>query len=144
MDKIQRLIQDTVRQMSEKSRAKSHVYITDINLVEHGVLIKFSNGRQQLINILQHAELYLLTSVILKRGRVEKIGREKILPLIWQRNRETNLVAFSIDKQGRLIGSIEQLTETADVNELCLYLERLAQECDQLEYLLTGKEKLQN
>ena len=140
MDRLRELIRDVIRQIHQESRAKTPLRTIDINLTEDGVVVEFSNGRQQHINVSHQSELYRLTSVILKRSFVEKIGRGRILPFIWQRNRESNLVAFSLDKRGRLIGSIEQPSKTADANEMLLYLERLAWESDQLEYLLKGIE----
>ena len=140
MDRLQELIRDVIRQVCQESRAKTPMHSIVISLTEGGVMVEFSNGRQQHISVSQQSGYYRLTSVVLKRGYVEKIGREKILPFIWQRNRESNLVAFSIDKQSRLLGSIEQSSETADVDEMLLYLEHLAWECDQLEYILSGGE----
>ena len=140
MDRLRELIRDVIRQIHQESRAKTPLRTIDINQTEDGVVVEFSNGRQQHINVSQQSELYRLTSVILKRSFVEKIGRGRILPFIWQRNRESNLVAFSLDKRGRLIGSIEQPSKTADASEMILYLERLAWESDQLEYLLKGIE----
>lgn len=140
MDRLHVLIKDVVRKIREESRAKTLMHTIDINLTEDGVVAEFSNGRQQLISVSQQSGYYRLTSVVLKRGYVEKIGRGKILPFIWQRNRESNLVAFSLDNKDRLIGSIEQPSETADADEMLLYLEHLAWECDQLEYTLSGVE----
>lgn len=140
MDRLRELIRDVIRQIHQESRAKTPLCTIDINQTEDGVVVEFSSGRQQHINVSQQSELYRLTSVILKRSFVEKIGRGRILPFIWQRNRESNLVAFSLDKRGRLIGSIEQPSKTADASEMLLYLERLAWESDQLEYLLKGIE----
>ena len=140
MDRPRELIRDVIRQIHQESRVKTPLRTIDINQTEDGVVVEFSNGRQQHINVSQQSELYRLTSVILKRSFVEKIGRGRILPFIWQRNRESNLVAFSLDKRGRLIGSIEQPSKTADASEMLLYLERLAWESDQLEYLLKGIE----
>lgn len=140
MDRLPELIKEVILQIRRESREKTPMHTIDIDLTKEGVVVEFSNGRQQYISVSQQSDYYRLTSVILKRSYVEKIGREKILPFVWQRNRETNLVAFSLDKQGRLIGSIEQRLETADADEMLLYLEHLAWECDQLEYLLSGME----
>ncbi len=54
------------------------------------------------------------------------------------RSKEINVVAFSIDKRGRLIGTIEQNTETGDQDELAFYVELLARESDTFERGLTG------
>ena len=140
MDRLHTLIKDVVRQIRQESRGKTPMHTIDINLTEDGVLVEFSNGRQQHISVSQQSGYYRLTSVILKRSYVEKIGRGKILPFIWQRNRESNLVAFGIDTQDRPTGGIEQPSETDDAGEMLLYLEHLAWECDQLEYTLSGVE----
>lgn len=140
MDRIEGILRSIARQHQLKSQADGPLHTTAVELTEQGVLVSFRNGRQQSISVSQHAGFYRLVSVILKRRSVEKIGRKKILPFIWLRNRETNTIAFSLDRQGRLIGSIEQLSETADAHEVFHYLEYLAWECDQLEYLLQGVE----
>jgi len=69
---------------------------------------------------------------------VKKIGRAQLLPRIWERNRETAVVAFNLDKRGRLVGQIEQLADTLDLSELAFYIELLARECDRFEYVLSG------
>jgi len=51
------------------------------------------------------------------------------------------VVAFSLNKQGQLVGCIEQLAATIDAAELALYLELLARECDLFEYALTGQDR---
>lgn len=105
-----------------------------------GLLVTFQNGRRQRLRVKRHRDHYLLTSVVLKANQVAAIGRAQILAHLWQRNRSTHFVAFSLDKRGQLIGRIEQLAETIDAAELLFYLETLAQECDQYEYLLTGRD----
>lgn len=100
--------------------------------------IKFINGRKQRINIERRNSRYLLTSVVLGRVRVEEIGRARLLPRLWQYNRETNVVAFDVDKRGRLIGWVEQVAETLDPEELSIYIQWLARQCDRLEYILSG------
>jgi hypothetical protein len=103
--------------------------------------VVFSNGRRQRITVEHQGKRYVLTSVVLKSIQVEKIGRAEILINLWQRNRETNVVAFSLDKRGQLVGQIEQLTEVIDPEETNFYLELLARECDQFEYVLTGQDR---
>lgn len=104
------------------------------------LVIGFDNGRKQRVVIEQHDDRYVLISVVIGRARVEEIGRTHLLPKLWQRNRETNVVAFDIDKRGRLIGMVEQIAETLDAEELAIYAKWLASECDRLEYILSGKD----
>ena len=139
MDRLRRLLRDIVKQ-GPASRSTGHLHLTSVELTEDGVLFSFSNERKQHIEISQKGERYRLMSVVLKQREVEKLKRDWLLPLVWQRNRETNLVSFSLDNKNRLVGAIEQPLESVDADELIHYLERLARECDQLEYVLSGME----
>jgi len=49
-----------------------------------------------------------------------------------------DLVTFAFDDKNNLIGVIEQPALTLDHEELNLYIETLARECDRFEYILTG------
>lgn len=101
----------------------------------------FPNGRRQRMIIERQGERYILTSVVLTSKRVKEFWRSELLPHLWKRNRETNVVAFSLDRQDRLVGQIEQLAETVDVDELAFYIALLARECDRFEYALTGQDQ---
>lgn len=125
------MLQQVVEQADSTLQFKSH---------HGGVEVIFKNQRHQIITTERQNERYILTSIILKRKQVKQIGRSRILLRLWQRNRETNVVVFSLDKHGQLVGQIEQLAETIDLEELTFYLELLARECDQFEYILTGKD----
>jgi len=60
---------------------------------------------------------------------------------IWRRNRQTEVVNFTLDGQNRLVGRVDHPAETLDAAELFFYLTRLAVECDRMEYLLTGENR---
>lgn len=103
------------------------------------VRVTFPNGRHQRVKVEREAEHYVLTSVVLGPVRTGAFDPVKLLPEIWDQNRTTDMVAFTLDKRGRLVGQIRQVAETLDVEELAAYLYWLARECDHLEYILTGK-----
>ena len=111
---------------------------------ESEVLVSFSNGRRHRVITQEVDGRILLTSMVIGAARVQNFGEgdgfTALLPVVWQRNRETNVVNFTMDKQGRLIGRIEQLTHTVQSSELAFYIELLARECDRLEYLLCGQD----
>jgi hypothetical protein len=138
VDKIHRILYEIAARTNSGSPMDGSRRTIAIHLIENGIQLEFVNGRKQHVRVVYQDTHYRLISVVLRRGWVEQIGREKILPLLWLRNREINLVAFTLDKRGRLIGSIEQPYKTADPAEVFYYLENLAWECDQLEYLLRG------
>lgn len=126
-----------LRQITERESGLRIIAGEDTRSLE----IVFPNGRRQRIAVERQREHYVLTSVVLKSRQVEEIGQAEVLTRLWQRNREMNVVAFSLDKRGQLVGRIEQLAETVDCEELTLYLELLARECDQFEYVLTGQDR---
>lgn len=133
MLKVEQLLRQIVEQ---QTRLK-------INMADdrRSLEVVFPNGRRQRMVIERQGERYLLTSVVLTPRQVQEIGRAELLLRLWQRNREINVVAFSLDRPGRLIGQVEQLAETLDLEELALYIELLARECDQFEYTLTGQDR---
>jgi hypothetical protein len=49
-----------------------------------------------------------------------------------------DLITFAFDDRDNLVGVIEQPVLTLDYEELKLYIETLARECDRFEYILTG------
>lgn len=141
MDKIQKIVEELVSQTKIAAAAGKFHHTITLQQFENDIHVVFSNGRKQKIKLSQNGKYYRLTSVILKPAEVEKLKdrkNEELLPLLWLRNRETNLVAFTLDKDNRLVGNIEQPYETADAQEVIYYLECLAWECDLLECLLRG------
>lgn len=131
MNKFDQLL----RQVVQKSELN-----VEIKKDWRGLLVTFQNGRRQHITISRKQDRYVMSSVVLKRKQVEELGRTQVLARLWQRNRNINVVTFSLDQQGHLMGQIEQLAETIDVEEFIFYIELLARECDQFEYVLTGKD----
>ena len=141
MDKIQKILEEIVSQTQGTTTSGKFHHTITLQQVDDEIHVVFSNGRKQKIKLSQNGKYYRLTSIILKRAEVERLEEQKneeLLPFLWLRNRETKLVAFTLDKDNRLVGIIEQPYETADAGEVIYYLESLAWECDQLEYLLRG------
>jgi hypothetical protein len=56
-------------------------------------------------------------------------------------NRQSDLVDFCIDGRSRLIGSCAIPRVGIDGGEWKIYINALAQACDRLEWLLTGKDE---
>lgn len=59
----------------------------------------------------------------------------------WRRNRLSDLVGFKTDGRGRLIGEAWVPTEGLDAGEWAVYVRTVAQACDRVEYLLSGKDE---
>lgn len=103
-------------------------------------------GRKQTVYIERGGGRYMLTSRVLGKQRVEnfyeKYSERGLALTVWNRNNHSGVVEFAFDDAGRLVGRIAQVRETLDREELLFYLQRLAQECDRFEYLLTGKDQM--
>ncbi len=59
----------------------------------------------------------------------------------WRRNAMKELVTFAFDDNDRLIGVVEVPSGTLQDEELRVYIEALAKECDRFEYALKGWER---
>ena len=98
------------------------------------------SGRSQAIRVSRDEDRYVFRSVILPASDVTRNNdhRRRIAYSAWRRNASKPLVTFAFDDDDRLIGLIEVPAATLDHEELDLYIETLARECDRFEYVLTG------
>ncbi len=96
--------------------------------------------RGQTVQVSTVDEMCVLTSVVLGSRAVTKSNKRwrRLALLAWQRNAEHQLVTFAFDRHDRLVGRIEHPAKYLDPEELELYVNALARECDRFEYLLTG------
>lgn len=99
-------------------------------------------GRRQRVHLEREDDRYVLWSPVVGPAIVTRSNREwaELAYRAWRKNSFKELVGFSFDRRNRLIGVIEQPAATLDHEELVLYIETLAQECDRFEHKLTGKD----
>ncbi len=105
-------------------------------------LIALPDERTQAVCIAREDDRYVFSSRIMGATRASQYNQTELAQIIWFRNRETDVVELALDNAGRLIGRIEVVAEALDRNELEYYLTALAQECDRLEYILTGHDQM--
>lgn len=67
-------------------------------------------------------------------------GAESPLRYAWERNRLSDLVGFTIDKHGRLIGETWIPMEGLAAEEIEFYFTELARVCDWHEFRLAGED----
>ena len=134
MDKVRRLMAN--RDTLPDSRLRVH-YDAD------SVTVRLGGNRSQTVSIERDGDGYVLTSLVLGATRVADQRRDlaTFVDRLWRRNRQTDVVNFTLDRQHRLVGRIEHPASTLDAEELFFYLSRLAIECDRMEYLLTGENR---
>ena len=108
------------------------------------IWIELSNrGRRQQIQFFHLGDNYVFASTVVNATFVNKstTHRRDLALKTWWRNTYKAIVSFAFDRRGRLRGIIEQPAETLHDNEICFYVETLAQECDRYEYILTGSDR---
>ena len=103
----------------------------------------WKSGRQQRVHIDRGGELYVFWSTVVGCGFVTKSDDawRGLAYRAWRKNALKDLVTFAFDEEDRLIGLIEQPVATLNHEELQLYIEILAKECDRFEYVLTGTDE---
>ena len=110
-----------------------------IAIDEKGVIVELSNGRRHRILVRDQGDSYEFTAVVARPKALEKIN--DISLQAWKRNRAAQLVGFRIDSRGRLVGESWVPKTGLDADEFCLYIRRIAAECDHFEYVLTGQDR---
>ena len=97
--------------------------------------------RRQSVQLEEREEFYVFRSVVLREPKRVSSGKLRNLAYrCWCRNARKALVTFAMEPGGRVVGLIEQPKATLDHEELQLYVEVLAQECDRFEFVLSGED----
>lgn len=130
MNKIAKLLRGTTR-LPDSGAA--------VRRVGQRIEVRFRNGRKQMVRIWHRGDRYELSSTVIGKRRADEHEWEDLAERLWGRNRETDVVGFGLDGEGGIGGKIEQLAQTLDREELVYYLDRLAFECNRLEYIMTGR-----
>jgi hypothetical protein len=103
--------------------------------------VTMAGTRHQRIAVARVGPYVRLSSVVMGTSRVEAKGLADTLLRAWQRNRAIDVVDFTLDAKRRLVGEIDALADSLDAAELAFYIERLATECDRLEYVSIGRDE---
>ena len=129
-------IQRLVRSIPKVRKQAWEVHADQIRVEVRG------GSRHQNIAIEKRDHLYVFTSVVLGTRSVTKDVRRwrRLVRLVWERNARRQLITFRFDRRHRLVGQIQHQADFLDPEELELYVNTLARECDWLEHLLTGKD----
>jgi len=101
------------------------------------------SGRSQRVHIRREGDIYIFRSVVVGSEyvtRTNSVWRETARRA-WRKNGLKDLITFAFDERDRLVGRIEQPVATLDHEELELYVDVLAKECDRFEYVITGKDR---
>jgi hypothetical protein len=81
-----------------------------------------------------------LWSTVARARQVDEL-RPDIINRIGEQNRLSELMGFRIDRRGRLIGEAWVPAAGLKADEWDFYVGTLAEACDRLEFVLTGKDR---
>lgn len=130
-------MQELIARIEQLSRRPDRGWTLEGDTIQVSLRV---GGRSQTVRVSQDEDRYVFRSVVLPSPTVTRTpkSRRRIAYRAWRRNRSKPLVTFAFDGADRLIGLIEVPAATLDHEELDLYIETLARECDRFEYVLTG------
>ena len=99
-------------------------------------------ARAQAVHLARVDDRYVFRSPVLPSSEVTQTDRRwrDLAYRAWRRNAAKDIVTFSFDEHDALIGVIDVPAATLNQEELRMYIEILAKECDRFEYALTGED----
>ncbi len=104
-----------------------------------GVEVQFDNGRKQQVEVEDQGDVFLVRSIVARRGSLE--GVPDVALLAWVRNRSLSLVGFRLDERGRMIGEAWIPKAGLVDEEFQLIVRHVAAEADRFEFQLTGQDQ---
>jgi hypothetical protein len=105
------------------------------------ITVTLDGGSTQVIRFMLHASGTTLraTSVIARASVVAAASEGSAYEYAWERNRLSDLVGFTSDQHGRLVGEAWIPLDGLAAEEFGLYVSELTRVCDWHEFRLTGE-----
>jgi hypothetical protein len=110
----------------------------DLEVGDGWVDVSKDDSRRHRVNVREIGDAYVLHGIVARKAVVNALTDLELR--VWRINRATQIVGFRITEKDTLIGEahVPKLGLTSE--EFLTYLRKVATECDQLEYQLTGKD----
>lgn len=106
------------------------------------VAVALDGGSTQTVHFRVDADGQVLRAwSIIARAAVVASVTEEPRHYAWERNRLSDLVGFTADQHGRLVGEVWMPLQGLTVEEFRLYVSELARVCDWHEFRLTGADE---
>lgn len=103
------------------------------------IVVRLGESRRQVVSVEEKdPESLRLSSIVAKPSATSRLVNPELAA--WGRNRLTELVGFSIDSRGRMIGETWLPTAGLTAAEWKFAVFNLARACDRFEYLITGSD----
>ena len=104
----------------------------------NGIVVTFVGGRHQRVYVDDVDGALELTGFVARQAALQSVPDAPLRA--WERNRTTHLVGFRVDRKGRLVGEAWVPKPGLGADEFLYYVQRVAEECDRFEYILTGRD----
>jgi hypothetical protein len=102
-------------------------------------VVSLAEGRAHRVEVRDTGDAYECMGIVAPASVIANLSNAPLRA--WLKNRATQLVGFRIDHRGRLVGEAWIPQPGLTPEEFCLYIRRVAVECDRFEYILTGKDR---
>jgi hypothetical protein len=105
--------------------------------------VTLDGGSTQVVRFQLHGSGSALraTSTIARASVVASASERSAYQYAWERNRLSDLIGFTSDPHGRLIGEVWIPLDGLTAEEFALYIAELARVCDWHEFRLTGADE---
>jgi hypothetical protein len=110
-----------------------------VTIARNGIDVITPNQRRHRVRIRETVDSYDLSAVVARPAALRDVPDASLRA--WRRNRGMELVGFRIDRRGRLVGEAWVPKAGLGREEFLLYVRRVAAECDEFEFRLTGKDR---
>ena len=119
---------------------RDHAKATGYKVVGSSITVSISAGRRHEVVIDESvdSDVIRLWSVILGPSATSDLGEGQPLEYAWERNRLSDLIGFSVDSRGRLIGESWVPVDGLTARVFALHLAEIARVCDWHELRLSG------
>jgi len=121
------------------SNWKAHCSAPNFSVEADTVSVSLEGGRTQKVNVEITDDGFRFSSVVARQKDVAEFQEAELRA--WLRNRSMHLVAFRLDRRGRMIGESWVHSVGLTAHEFRLYLTTIAIECDRFEYQITGRDE---
>ena len=119
---------------------RSHAKASGHKVIGSTITVSVGSGRRQEVVIDESldSEVIRLWSVILGPTATSELGDGHPLEYAWERNRLSDLIGFSVDSRGRLIGESWVPVRDLTAQVFALHVAEIARVCDWHELRLSG------
>lgn len=104
------------------------------------IVVRLGESRRQVVSVEEkEPDSLRLSSIVAKPAATSRLPDPELAA--WSRNRLTELVGFSLDGRGRMVGETWLPTVGLTTAEWRFAVYNLARACDRFEYLITGSDE---